>query len=103
MLNLLLSSLCTLTPNVAAAPAVASDAAITIVVQDPQPPQQCAFETASTRIYTPENEEWFRKLIDLNPTATVVVVGQGIAVSREGGLVLPQGPMPADVTLSDPV
>ncbi|MFK7742135.1 MAG: hypothetical protein AB8H80_17600 [Planctomycetota bacterium] len=72
-------------------------------VQDPIPPQAKKFETAFTRISTVENEEWFSKLITLNPNCAVVTAGHGIAVSQEGGLILPRGPAPADVTLTDPV
>ncbi|MFK7739235.1 MAG: hypothetical protein AB8H80_02840 [Planctomycetota bacterium] len=57
-------------------------------------------DTAVTRVYTPANEAWFSELIDLNPSATIVVRGQGIAVSRSGGLTLPAGPLPPTVTLS---
>ena len=55
--------------------------------------------TAFSRIHTPENEAWFAELIDLNPGCTVMVVGQGIVVSKEPALVLPETPKPADVVL----
>lgn len=91
MHNLLLSSILS---SLTSFPCAAATAAVALLAP------VMAAETASTRISTPENQRWFSDLIALNPTATVVVVGQGIAVSRTGGLVLPAGPVPGNVTLN---
>ncbi|MCR9248379.1 MAG: hypothetical protein NXI31_25400 [bacterium] len=101
MLRTLLISISLIAP-IAAASITPADLGNEFAIQDPKPAQR-KFETASTRIATPENEQWFSELIDLNPGCTVVVVGHGIAVSKTGGLTLPAGDPPADVVFSDPV
>ena len=40
---------------------------------------------AETKIWTPENDEWFHQLIRLNPQAGIVVVGRGITGCHPAG------------------
>lgn len=71
---------------------------VTAFAQDQTPPKQ-RHETAWTRESSPEIENWFSQLIALNPGCTVVIIGNGISVSKNGGLVLPPGPVPDGVNL----
>lgn len=75
-----------------------STAPSTSQVHDDIPPSN-KHTQACSRIATPENVEWFRQLIALNPDAFVHTVGQGICVTNPEGqpLTLPMGPVPDDV------
>ena len=91
---------------VTAAPvAKLSLAPIAIGGDDPKPKDAKNTHTqASSRIATPENVEWFGKLIDLNPNSVIITSGPAICVTNPEGqpLVLPRGPKPSDVVLSTP-
>ena len=75
-----------------------------MILDDPADPPTTTMTSAESRIATRENIDWFDKLITLNPEAFIVINFPGIGVfnPNDTPLILPGGPVPADVTLSDP-
>lgn len=54
------------------------------------------------RDFSPEAEDWMNELLNLNPNAVPVVVGDGIAVADHRGLTLPSEPAPEGIEINPP-